>query len=133
MADVIILEDDVFLAPLLAASLEDAGHSVRLFDSAARAVESYTDIPCDVLVADIIIRKNDRPVPDGGLIAIHRIKTLALESERPILIIAISGAVSHIGMQDILQYAADLGAHTVLSKPFTPDELLDVIEEHPFP
>ena len=79
----------------------------------------------------MIIRKNDRPVPDGGLIAIHRIKALAFESERPILIIAISGAVTHIGMQDILEYASGLGAHTMLAKPFTPDELLKVIDEHP--
>ena len=128
MARVIILEDDEDLGPLLMASLRDAGHVVQLFTSANDAVQSYKQESADVFVADIIIRQDNRALPDGGLTAIFNIKAHAKRTDQKVAAIAISGVMNFAGMQDTLKTAQQIGADLALAKPFSPDELISTIE-----
>ncbi|MEM8789133.1 MAG: hypothetical protein AAGE76_12810 [Pseudomonadota bacterium] len=81
-----------------------------------------------MVIVDIIIKQENRPVPSGGLITIHRIKSHAKECGRTVRAIAISGAVVNPGLEDILKTAKLMGTDAVLEKPFRPKQHLDVVD-----
>lgn len=114
---------------MLLSSVREAGFVAQLFTTANDAVQSYMQESADVIVADIIIRGEDRPLPDGGLTAIFQIKTHAKRTAQSVGVIAISGAMVHTGLQDTLKTAQQLGADSALAKPFSPAELIDKIHE----
>ena len=128
MATILILEDDPDLGPLLSTSLEAAGHSVTLVASAIAGEEAFRQNPADLVVADLIIRQDGRPVADGGLLMIHRIKEIANEMRKTVPVIAISGAIRRQGMTHALSTAQHVGADEVLAKPFPPEDLLWLID-----
>jgi len=129
MANVLVLEDDPTLASFIQLSLEEDGHFVRVCTSAATALERFKQDRFDLVVSDIIIKEKGRPVADGGISLIWRIKQAARAEGRRVPVIAISGSYSNPGMQDILTTAETIGADKVLKKPFDPDDLLDAVRD----
>lgn len=127
MAKILVLEDDPDLGELLSTSLEQAGHFPMLCPDATTALAQFLEFEFDLVVADIIVRKNGRPMPDGGLILISRIRNNAEASRRNVPIIAISGAIRNPGMENILTVAQTFGADAELAKPFAPGDLLACI------
>ena len=77
----------------------------------------------------MLFRSEDgKPVADGGLAVIMKLKYKAREKNHRVKFIAISGKYVNRGMEGILQSAQSLGADTILKKPFLPEELLFKIE-----
>lgn len=103
MARVLLAEDDPLAAEVLAAFLEECGHTVSRADSAAEAIALSSDAPPEVLVCDHWLRGLDGP-------------SLArqLQAARPNLRVVIA---THTSAGAVHAAAADLHALAVLEKP----------------
>lgn len=128
MAHILLMEDDVDFSSLLADSLEEAGHSVRLFANATDALRTFKPEKYDIVIADLLVKKGRAYIPDGGLILISGIRRASADLEHTIPIIAMSGSVKSTGMQDVLTTASQVGADATLAKPFAPSEMLALID-----
>ena len=128
MANVLILEDDPDFGSLMRVSLEQAGHFIVMCGTATDALAAYEEYRIDIVVTDLIIKEDNRPIPDGGLILISRLKAVNQYSGRKVPIIAISGQLLALGMEHALDTARTVGADVALRKPFAPEELLATID-----
>lgn len=117
MARILIIDDDELLRGVLAKALAHGGHSVIQASDGRQGVELARVTSVDLVISDLIM-----PVQEG----VETIMTL--RRERPQLpVIAMSGGASNSKLY--LDIAGKIGAKRVLSKPFTPKQLLDVIGE----
>lgn len=129
MAQILIMEDDPILGELLVDSLAAVGHAVTRKSNGTEALAHYRTHGADLLVADVIVKVNGEIVPDGGVILTHRAKGIAAKIGQRLPVIAISGAGGGHSGVDVLASARGVGADATLEKPFTPDELLQAIDE----
>lgn len=116
MAKILLVDDN---ADYLAAQTEllgRAGHQVSTASDGNEAIREADRATYDLLITDIIMPERE------GLetIAVLRKKVPALK------IIAVSGG-GRLGARDYLSAARMLGASRTLAKPFSGEELLDVI------
>lgn len=128
MAHILILEDDADFSRLLALSLEDSGHSVVIHVSASAAQAYFEANPVDLVVSDLIIKKDGVSTSDGGVLLTHRVKRHAKSQGIEIPVIAMTGAGADYSRDLFLQAAEVVGADTVLEKPFGPSDLLEEID-----
>lgn len=117
MAKILIIDDEDPLRELLAELLEEAGHDVT--QSADGRISGDADLisTMDVVVTDIMMPESD------GIEVIRAVKS----SNPSARVIAMSGGGRTVSM-DMLPVARQLGADTVLYKPFKPSDFLDSIE-----
>ncbi|HVS51273.1 MAG TPA: response regulator [Opitutaceae bacterium] len=117
MARLLIIDDDDLLRGVLAKSLTHAGHTVLQAPDGRQGVELTRVTPVDIVITDLIM-----PVQEG-------VETiLTLRREQPALpVIAMSGGASNSKLY--LEIAEKIGARRILAKPFTPKQLLEVIDE----
>ena len=117
MARILVVDDDVLVRETIALALRNAKHEVSEASDGLRALDMLDRGPVDLVVTDILM-----PEIDGiGLI-------MAIRKQRPSLrILCISGGGRDSNI-DYLPMAANLGAHTILAKPFTPKQLLAAVE-----
>lgn len=131
MATILIMEDEQLLAEAWAGVLEDKGHFALLTTNANDALEVAKVNRIDLVITDILVRKFDRPTPEGGVLLIGRLRMPGVEAEAPWLkdipIIAISGAFSQVGLGGPLPVAQVLGADMALVKPVPSETLLDAV------
>ena len=117
MARILIIDDDELLRSVLAKALTHAGHTVIQAADGRQGVDLVRATEVDVAVTDLIM-----PVQVG----VETIVTL--RRDKPVLpIIAMSGGTSNSKLY--LEIAGKIGARHILSKPFLPKELLDLIDE----
>jgi DNA-binding response OmpR family regulator len=117
MARLLIIDDDDLLRGVLAKALGHAGHTVIEAADGQQGIDLFRSTSIDLVITDLIM-----PVQEG-------VETiLKLRREKPGLpIVAISGGVTNSRVY--LNIAAKIGATRILPKPFTPRELLQVIDE----
>lgn len=117
VARVLVVDDDRLVRVTIKLALQRARHDVVEAQDGLEAIEALDRAKIDVVVTDIIM-----PEVDGiGLI-------LALRKRAPGLkVIAISGGGRTQNM-DFLRMAKALGAHFVLAKPFTAEEIQQAVE-----
>ena len=115
MTALLIVEDDTHFRGALARELESHGFTVHTAASAELAAEILLREPIDVLLTDLRL---------GGLDGIDLMRRLPSLSKRTrtVLMSAYASARDH-------QIATELGAVTVLVKPFTASELLATIQK----
>jgi CheY-like chemotaxis protein len=114
MVDILIIDDDRQMRRLLTRILKGAGHAVREAENGRRGIELFSQLRPALVITDILM-------PD-----MEGIETiLALRRGEPELpIIAISGGIDPL----ILSAAGKLGATATLRKPFSPDELIGLVD-----
>ena len=131
MARILVMEDDTPLGLELLAQLRKAGHEPELTGSAAEAKEALWHWDFDLLITDMIVRKEGRAKPGGGLDLIGWVRQRRLIT--PILkhipVIAVSGEARRKGMQFLLPTAERIGADIVLEKPVDVTVLLAAIDK----
>lgn len=121
MARILIIDDNETFRALLLEMLTEAGHTAVAASNGFDALANCRISPPDLILTDIMM-------PYDGLTTIR-----ILRREFPKLgIIAMSG-----GGVFRLDYAHILGAHRMLTKPFTGEQLTkaiaEVLSEHPIP
>ncbi|MEM9585623.1 MAG: response regulator, partial [Pseudomonadota bacterium] len=106
-------------------------HTVTTCRSATEAFALISQERFDILITDIIVIQDDKPVPDGGISLISRLRGALSWNLEPWMktmpIIAISGAIQNQGMSDLLKISRDLGADMTLGKPTDTKDLLQAI------
>ncbi|WP_300015156.1 response regulator [uncultured Roseobacter sp.] len=131
MARILLMEDDVDLSTVLDEVLSSNGHVVTTSQSASEAFNLIAKNRYDLLITDIIVLKDDAPVPDGGISLISRLRGALSWNLEPWMkkmpIIAISGAIHNQGMSELLKISRDLGADMAFGKPMDTDDLLQAI------
>ncbi|AXT35095.1 response regulator [Phaeobacter sp. LSS9] len=129
MANILVLEDDEIFASLLQVSLEQAGHFPIICEDATETIAQYKEYDFDLVITDLIVKKNNRAIPDGGVMVISFLQGCARDGHAIPPIIAMSGATQRPGLEQLLVTSKDLGATATLTKPFEPAELLALIDQ----
>ena len=117
MASILLIDDDELLRSMLARALVQAGHTVIQASDGQMGVELFRATTVEVVITDLLM-----PVQEG-------VETIIkLRRERPALpIIAMSGGVTNSKVY--LEIASKIGARRILAKPFSPGELMAVVDE----
>lgn len=124
MKKILIFEDNFDLATYWKEAIEELGHSVVHVEEFASAVEQLENGDLDLVITDMLIRKDDQQLkPEGGLSLLSRINLSPRPRPR---IIAISGAQPEL---NVLKFASTMKADSTLVKPVQIDELLRIATE----
>jgi DNA-binding response OmpR family regulator len=113
MAKILVIDDEPMVLRTLERLLKRADHEVQLADNGMEGLRAFRRIKPDLVITDIVM-----PVKEG-LDTIRLLRSWAPELQ----IIAISGG-NRLGSTNLLAQAAELGADSILTKPFDPAELL---------
>jgi DNA-binding NtrC family response regulator len=116
MLRILIVDDDELFRPMLRATLLKMGHHVREADDGDQAMLQFEQEPADVLITDIILPGKE------GLEIIGMFKGRFPELK----VIAISGA-GRVVETNYLKLATAEGADAVLEKPFSKEQLAEVL------
>jgi CheY-like chemotaxis protein len=118
MPRVLIIEDEAELREMIKTSLIRRKYTVLEAVNGKDALTHFKPSMTDLVVTDLIMPEED------GLKVIMKLK----EIKPSLKIIAISGG-GKAGPGGYLNLAKALGAHAVLSKPFSINDLISKIEE----
>ncbi len=119
MARILIIDDNDDVRAVVSGVLESAGHEVVQASDGARGLDMQRQSPAVLVITDILM-----PGKEG-------IETiLDFKKEFPALrIIAMSGGGQVLKTTNHLFTAKEAGAHAVLSKPFAPSALLELVQD----
>lgn len=115
MARVLVVEDNLPIATLIADELSHAGHLVDVVANGAEALESLQVDPPDAIVLDLML-----PVVHGWEF-IERYRGVTHGQEIPIVVVSAAGAVT--------RSMEALGVRRFLPKPFDIGELVGAIAD----
>lgn len=116
MIRVLVIDDEAPVRAFIQQTLEAEGYQVAAACDGAEGLKVLPTFPVDLIITDIFM-----PNKEG----IETILTVRKQFAQ-IKVLAISGGGSR--NFDVLPSAKLLGAHHVLAKPFTPDELLAAVQ-----
>lgn len=115
MPTILVIDDDLHLLKMLRFTLERAGFSMLEASDGETGIQIAAENPFDLAVVDIMM-----PGMDGYEVC-RQLRSLPQAADRPILVLtARSQAIDR-------QTALQAGADDFLSKPVTPDELIEKI------
>lgn len=117
MARILLVEDNGLLRESLKLALDQAGHAVATAQNGAVALSMLGSSTFEVIVTDVLMPETD------GLEMIMRVR----KASQDVKIIAMSGGGRTKNL-DVLNFASAFGADMIISKPFTPKQLVDAIE-----
>ena len=119
MIRILVIDDVSEVRLFIRNCLEEAGYSVLEADNGNTGIAAFRRNPVDLVIVDLFM-----PEKEG-------IETIIeLRKGYPNLkILAISGGIPKYGPDNLLYSAKMLGADDCLNKPFTVQQLLDVIEK----
>lgn len=117
MARILVIDDDAAIRALLREILESAGHQVQEASDGRQGVSCYRDNGADLVVTDILMPEKD------GVELIMELQEWFPE----VKIIAMSGGGRGLDASFNLRIAKDFGALQQIRKPFSEDDVLDVV------
>ncbi|OHC76111.1 MAG: hypothetical protein A3G18_05680 [Rhodospirillales bacterium RIFCSPLOWO2_12_FULL_58_28] len=116
MTHVLVIDDEEMVRKTIKMILEKVGFEVSLAGNGKQGMEMVVSRPPELIITDMIM-----PEMDGVE------TTMEIRSKYPdIKIVAISGG-GRVHNLDFLKYAKEMGAHAILPKPFTKEELLGAV------
>jgi CheY-like chemotaxis protein len=116
---ILVIDDDDLVRSLLRQMLERSGYEVTEAVDGAQGMRIFNEDPTDLVITDLLM-----PVMSGTKLI------LKLQSRFPDLkIIAISGGGQMYESGDYLSFAKELGAHRILQKPISMEELLRAVQD----
>ena len=118
MAKILVIDDEQQMRLLLTRMLTREGHEVFIAQDGEEGVQSFHQFKPDLIITEIVM-----PNKDGLEVIMELIK---LNPQFPI--IAMSGDCSATTANFKLEIAETLGAKYVLLKPFTHEQLLEVVQ-----
>ncbi len=117
MAHVLVIDDEPGILDVVGAMLASVGHTVAVADHGGAGIRMLDD-HIDLIISDLIMPERD------GLEVIMEARRLLPH----VPIIAVSGG-GRMRAADYLQTARLLGAARTLTKPFTRETLLAMVDE----
>lgn len=117
MAKILVIDDEGQLRDLIKKMLVRDGHQVFIANDGVEGIKSFHQFNPDLIITDIIM-----PYKDGIEVIMELLK---INPELPI--IAISGGRRAITADFNLDSAEMLGVKGILQKPFTHEQLQEVI------
>jgi CheY-like chemotaxis protein len=118
MAHILIIDDDPPMRRMLRQALEREGYGVIEAQDGHEGLQYYRAAPTDLIITDILM-----PDKEG----LETIMELRQDFPRA-RIIAISGGTK-LGRLNFLAMAQKLGAQYTLQKPFSLQEMLEIIRQ----
>ena len=116
MARILVVDDEQLARFTMREILESAGHDVTEAKNGAQGIACQKAQPFDVVITDIIM-----PEKEG----VQMIMELKRDfPELPIVAISGGGRTRNL---DFLKIAERYGAQKILAKPFSEEELVDVV------
>jgi DNA-binding response OmpR family regulator len=115
MAQILVVDDDPMIRQLLADVLELAGHEVRTAVDGVAAVRAVEAAPPDFMVLDVMMPNLD------GYGVLRHIRGLDGDPVPVLMLTAAAGP-------DAARQAWAGGVDYYLSKPFTADEVINLVE-----
>jgi CheY-like chemotaxis protein len=116
MARILVIDDDPAMLRLIQRVLTRAGHEVELAKDGVEGLTLFSTGEFSVVVTDVLMPNQD------GIETIRELRRQAPE----IKIIAVSGGgIANTAI--FLKIARDLGADSILAKPFQLDDLLQLV------
>lgn len=118
MAHILVIDDDAKIRDMVRRMLESRGHTVQTADDGITGIDVIAEKAPDLVITDIFM-----PQQDG-------FETLVeIRKAFPALkVIAMSGGDER-GLLTLLEDAEWLGANRTIPKPFTPKELMGVVND----
>jgi CheY-like chemotaxis protein len=117
MGKILVIDDDPGFRKMINLTLTRAQHQVIEAQDGNEGVRRFKEYLPDLVICDIVMPEKE------GIATILEIRTISPD----IPIIAMSGGGANIGMQ-YLEAAGKLGANAILSKPFRPADLAEVVK-----
>jgi len=114
---VLIIDDEELARFTIRESLENAHYDVEEAENGRIGIEKQIETPFDLIITDLIMPDKE------GIETIIELKN----TFPSVKIIAISGGGRSQNM-DFLEMSERFGANQVLAKPFTEQQLLDVVK-----
>ena len=117
MKRILLVDDNESFRRPLGEALRRAGYEIQGAGDGSAALVLYQQQPFDLVITDLIM-----PEKEGleTIIELHRLKP-------ELKIIAMSGG-GRMNPEDYLPMARQLGAAATLAKPFTAEEILEVVD-----
>lgn len=116
---ILVADDEESIRTLMLQWLKNGGHTVTVVGNAIEGRAELGKKAYDLVITDVLM-------PDGdGLNLISSLKKLQPNAR----IVAMSGGGRYLQGEDYLKMARGLGAHAIVPKPFTFEELAAGIEE----
>lgn len=110
---ILVVDDEPELRELIGRVLVAGGHRVTSAENGEQASRWLSKETFDVVVTDVIMPERD------GMQVITELR----RKHPAVKVIAISGG-GHVSREQYLKIAKGLGAHAVLAKPFSTEELM---------
>lgn len=117
MAKILVADDTRFMRRLLLFTLEKAGHETLVVEDGEEALRAAAAAPPDLFILDVIMPKLD------GLSTLKRLRSNAATSATPAIML------TSRGQKLTAQEAEACGANAFLTKPFSPSDLLERVQE----
>ena len=126
MANILVMEDDKEQLELLRRMLTRNGHSVVTTLDASEAYRTFCDRSFDLVVSDIVVRKEGVPFPDGGTTLIRRIRTGMKGKNVPIIAVTGARVMEH---PRIIKSIGPEWVNDIIRKPFDMATLMVAVNE----
>jgi len=114
---ILVVDDEPDLCELISRMLARAGHKVTSAGDGDEATRLIAKQKFDIVLTDVIMPEKD------GIEVIGELR----RKQPNVRIVAMSGG-GHVALDQYLKIAKGMGAHGILQKPFSNDELLATIE-----
>jgi DNA-binding response OmpR family regulator len=115
---ILLIENDAAARGAVSRMLEHDGHTVVSVGSATLGLRILEDDHFEIIITDVAIPDTD------GMDLLRVLRRMALAAK----VVAMSGG-GRGGTAGYLELAANLGADATLSKPFSADELREVVTD----
>ena len=113
---VLIVDDSMYIRKLIKDTLESAGYNVvGEAENGEVAIEKAFELNPDLITLDNIL-------PD--MIGIDILKVIMEEENHPKIVM-----ISAVGQQSVIDQGMELGASDYIVKPFTPEDLIRVMDK----
>lgn len=127
MGTILICEDNIPLAAYWRKLLEAQNHTVYCSETVSQALKLAKKICPDLVITDMMIRKNERFLPEGGITLVSQLRR---NSQQSIPVICVSGyrATCHNPLPP-LEIVKTMKVDLTLYKPIAPKKLLNAVHE----
>jgi len=118
MAFILVIDDDEDIRSMMNRLLTRGGHEVRLAGGGREGYAMLEETKVDLVITDIVMAEGE------GLETIAAIR----KDDESVPIIAVSGG-GRVPRDVYLGLAGHMGANRTLAKPFSPKDLLALVDE----